>query len=437
MIKEVFLIDMPTLIDLTQNHRKGEKVTVKAHGGPIDIQGISIATVDDQARIQKVETWFDPLEMFRQIAPDGIVTREKIIPQLDGSKAPWSNNVSSQSEQGPASSEEEAAKEKDQQGNAAIETPRPAVEAVDETKNLKSAEEMFDTTEKVKPAVETYPAADPSQQFSNDQLNASNQQLATELSSSLQMDQKDVIATGTTTELTGLTELPASSQLNHQVHEKETLVTTSVPEPNQPATTTFQSKIETQAQPLELRASVITPSNDATNNKSPVELIPHLDDKSIQQQEQHQHQHQHQHQEVDRSGQPPPPTSSILSEREVPKPEESPSQIIPSPLEERLRKLEARLTRLEFMERFVVDSGESEKSADAGASAGPQGSAAGATLEKVKEEKEDTIQVKRDAHDDEEEEKEKSRTATRITGNEFSPIAAVVAGAGCPFLNRG
>lgn len=420
-------MDMPRLIDLTQNHRKGEKVTVKAHGGPIDIQGISIATVDDQARIQKVETWFDPLEMFRQIAPDGIVTREKIIPQLDGNKASWSNNVSSQSEQGPASSEEETAKENDQQGNAAIETPRPAVEAVDETKNLKLAEESVDATEKVKPTVETYPAADPLQQFSTDQLNASDQQLATELSSSLQSDQKDVIATGTTTELT---ELPASSKLNHQVHE-ESLATTSVREPNQPATEIFQSKIEPQVQPLESRASVITPSNDATNNKSQAELIPHLDDKSIQQQEQHQHQ------EVDCSGQPPPPTNTILSEREVAKPEETPSQIIPSPLEERLRKLEARLARLEFMERFVVDSGEGEKRADAGASAGPQGSAAGATLEKVKEEKEDTIQVKRDAHDDEEEEKEKSITATRITGNEFSPVAAVVAGAGCPFLNRG
>lgn len=433
MIHEVFLLDMPTLIDLTQNHRKGEKVTVKAHGGPIDIQGISIATVDYQARIQKVETWFDPLEMFRQIAPDGIVTREKIIPQLDGNEAPWSNNESSQSEQNPASSEEEAAKQRDQQGTATIETPRPAAEAVDETKNLKLAEESVDMTEKAKPAVETDLAADPSKQFSTDQLNVSDQQLATELSSSLQSDQKDVIATGTTTELT---ELPASSELNHQVHE-ETLATTSVPEPNQPATPTLQSKIEPQVQPLESGASAITLSNDATNNNSQAELNPHLDDKSIQQQEQEQQQQQHQ--EVDHSGQPPPPTNSILSEREVAKPEETPSQIIPSPLEERLRKLEARLARLEFVERFVVDSGESEKSADAGASAGPQGNVAGATLENVKEEKEDTIQVKRDAHDDEEEEKEKekSRTATRITGNEFSPVAAVVAGAGCPFLNRG
>lgn len=366
--------------------------------------------------------------MFRQIAPHGIVTREKIIPQLDGNEAPWSNNESSQSEQDPASNEEEAAKERDQQGTATIETPRPAAEAVDETKHLKLAEESVDMTEKAKPAVETDPAADPSNQFSTDQLNISDQQLATELSSSLQSDQKDVIATGTTTELT---EVPASSELNHEVRE-ETLATTSVPEPNQPVTPTFQSKTEPQVQPLESGASAITLSNDATNNNSQAELNLHLDDKSIQQQEQQQQQHQ----EVDRSGQPPPPTNSILSEREVAKPEETPSQIIPSPLEERLRKLEARLARLEFMERFVVDSGESEKKADAGASAGPHGNAAGATLENVKEEKEDTIQLKKDPHDDEEE-KEKSRTATRITGNEFSPVAAVVAGAGCPFLNRG
>lgn len=32
--------------------------------------------MDDQVRLQKVETWFDPLEMFRQIAPNGIVNKE-------------------------------------------------------------------------------------------------------------------------------------------------------------------------------------------------------------------------------------------------------------------------------------------------------------------------------------------------------------------------
>jgi hypothetical protein len=55
---------------------KGEKVRVKAHGGPIEIQGITVAMVDDKVRLQKVETWFDPLEMFRQIAAHGNVTKD-------------------------------------------------------------------------------------------------------------------------------------------------------------------------------------------------------------------------------------------------------------------------------------------------------------------------------------------------------------------------
>ena len=46
---------------------KGEKITAEAHGGPIDIEGVTVALVDDQLRLQDVETWFDPMEMFRQI----------------------------------------------------------------------------------------------------------------------------------------------------------------------------------------------------------------------------------------------------------------------------------------------------------------------------------------------------------------------------------
>jgi hypothetical protein len=56
---------------------KGEKVRVKAHGGPIEIEGITVATVDDQVRLRKVETWFDPMAMFRQVAPDGLAEKEK------------------------------------------------------------------------------------------------------------------------------------------------------------------------------------------------------------------------------------------------------------------------------------------------------------------------------------------------------------------------
>jgi len=55
---------------------KGEKVTAKAHGGTIDIQGVTVATVDDKVRLRKVETWFDPMEMFRQIAPKGVINKE-------------------------------------------------------------------------------------------------------------------------------------------------------------------------------------------------------------------------------------------------------------------------------------------------------------------------------------------------------------------------
>ncbi|KAI9731300.1 MAG: hypothetical protein M1834_005203 [Cirrosporium novae-zelandiae] len=55
---------------------KNEKVTAKAHGGSIDIQGLTVAQVDDKIRIQTLETWFDPMDMFRQIAPNGIVNKQ-------------------------------------------------------------------------------------------------------------------------------------------------------------------------------------------------------------------------------------------------------------------------------------------------------------------------------------------------------------------------
>lgn len=64
-------------------HSKGEKVTAKAHGGPIDIQGVTVATVDDKVRLQAVDTWFDPLDMFRQIAPNGVVNKEVMNRKVD------------------------------------------------------------------------------------------------------------------------------------------------------------------------------------------------------------------------------------------------------------------------------------------------------------------------------------------------------------------
>lgn len=59
-------------------NNKGEKVTAKAHGGAIDIQGVTVATVNDKVQLQSVRTWFDPMDMFRQIAPDGVVKKETV-----------------------------------------------------------------------------------------------------------------------------------------------------------------------------------------------------------------------------------------------------------------------------------------------------------------------------------------------------------------------
>ncbi|KAJ8061604.1 hypothetical protein OCU04_009410 [Sclerotinia nivalis] len=57
---------------------KGEKVTIPAHGGAIDIQGIAIAKVDAAVRLQAVEIFYDPLEMFRQIAKKSDVKKTKL-----------------------------------------------------------------------------------------------------------------------------------------------------------------------------------------------------------------------------------------------------------------------------------------------------------------------------------------------------------------------
>ncbi|KAF1358958.1 hypothetical protein EJ07DRAFT_179103 [Lizonia empirigonia] len=59
-------------------NNKGEKVTAQAHGGAIDIQGVTVATVNYKVQLQSVRTWFDPMDMFRQIAPDGVVKKETV-----------------------------------------------------------------------------------------------------------------------------------------------------------------------------------------------------------------------------------------------------------------------------------------------------------------------------------------------------------------------
>lgn len=61
---------------LTRIRSNGEKVSAKAHGGPIDIEGVTVAHLSDKLQVTKLETWFDPIEMFRQIAPEGIVRKD-------------------------------------------------------------------------------------------------------------------------------------------------------------------------------------------------------------------------------------------------------------------------------------------------------------------------------------------------------------------------
>ena len=70
--------------DYTGFNDKGERVTAKAHGGLIELLGTTWAWVDDQVRVKKLETWFDPLEMFRQIAPNGIINKETVQPEKVG-----------------------------------------------------------------------------------------------------------------------------------------------------------------------------------------------------------------------------------------------------------------------------------------------------------------------------------------------------------------
>jgi len=65
-------------------------VTVKAHGGHIDIEGVTVAVVDASLRVQKLETWFDPMEMFRQIAPTGITQKVDKLDEATPAACPFS-----------------------------------------------------------------------------------------------------------------------------------------------------------------------------------------------------------------------------------------------------------------------------------------------------------------------------------------------------------
>lgn len=48
---------------------------------------MTVATVNEAVQLQSVRTWFDPLDMFRQIAPDGVVKKEAVDKTLTPDQA--------------------------------------------------------------------------------------------------------------------------------------------------------------------------------------------------------------------------------------------------------------------------------------------------------------------------------------------------------------
>ncbi|KAK7398215.1 hypothetical protein QQX98_012418 [Neonectria punicea] len=55
----------------TGKNDRDEKVSMKANGKKIEIKGVTVAELDDQLRILSLDTYFDPIEMFRQMETDG------------------------------------------------------------------------------------------------------------------------------------------------------------------------------------------------------------------------------------------------------------------------------------------------------------------------------------------------------------------------------
>lgn len=121
---------------------KGEKITAKAHNGHIDIEGVTVALVDDQVRLQKVETWFDPLEMFRQIAPNGIVNKEiqetKPSDEKSISKNPEGETEVAQRQNGETTIEPQPANDIKSTSPPKAESSKPAVAKVPLTQNEKT-----------------------------------------------------------------------------------------------------------------------------------------------------------------------------------------------------------------------------------------------------------------------------------------------------------
>ncbi|KAG8160003.1 hypothetical protein KVR01_010640 [Diaporthe batatas] len=55
--------------DYVGKNEEGSTVTIKAHRGILDIQGVTVAKLNDKFQVTSLETWFDPTDMFKQMRP--------------------------------------------------------------------------------------------------------------------------------------------------------------------------------------------------------------------------------------------------------------------------------------------------------------------------------------------------------------------------------
>lgn len=55
--------------DYVGKNEDGDVVTIKAHNQILDIQGVTVAKVNEKFQIVSLETWFDPKDMFEQMKP--------------------------------------------------------------------------------------------------------------------------------------------------------------------------------------------------------------------------------------------------------------------------------------------------------------------------------------------------------------------------------
>lgn len=65
-------------------HSEGDTVTIKAHKEKLDIQGVTVAKVNDKLQVTSLETWLDPVALFNQMRPDEKTMEVvKVVPKKD------------------------------------------------------------------------------------------------------------------------------------------------------------------------------------------------------------------------------------------------------------------------------------------------------------------------------------------------------------------